>query len=191
MIKLKNIIRPALIGFTVLLTACAANINHLVVTPDILISANNLQSIPSLNISTNDLRTAQHVLQIIKEGEGAKLLTSQSSLAGIIDTSVKSAFKKAGAQLTPMANNSVTININNALINVNQSMMKYTANNVIALSVVINNGTETLTKSYKTSGKSNGPLQADIAVLERDFTQQLSKLLANIVTDPQLIEFMR
>lgn len=191
MIKLKTFVRPTLISLIVLLGACSSNVKHLVIAPDILTTSTNLLSIKSIDISTNDLRTAQHMLQIIKEDQAAQLITSQSSLADIVDKALTSAYKKSGAQVTSASNNVLNIVINKALINVNQSMIKYNASNAIELSISIDNGEQTLTKSYRSSGKSEGPLQADIAVLERDFNQQLSKLITNIVNDPQLIEFMR
>ena len=57
--------------------------------------------------------------------------------------------------------------------------------------VVINNGSGTLTKSFKITGKSNGPLKADIAVLERDFNQQLAKLLTQIVQNQEIQKFIK
>ncbi|GHE87060.1 hypothetical protein GCM10011501_15430 [Thalassotalea profundi] len=131
------------------------------------------------------------MLQILKKDQAADVITSQSSLAEIIDNALTSAYKKSGTQVTPAGSNVLNLAINKALISVNQSMLKYNASNAIVLSISIDNGEKTLTKSYRSSGKSEGPLQADIAVLERDFNQQLSKLISNIVNDPQLIEFMR
>lgn len=191
MLKIKAFVRPTLISLIVLLSACSSSVKHLVIAPYILTASNTQLSAQSINISTSDLRTAQHMLQIIREDQAAQLITSQSSLAEIVDKSLTAAFKKSGAQVTPAGNNVLNIVINKALINVNQSMMKYNANNIIELSISVDNGEQTLTKSYRSSGKSEGPLQADIAVLERDFNQQLSKVITNIVNDPQLIEFMR
>lgn len=191
MLKLKAFVHPTFLSFIVILSACSSNVKHLVIAPDILTTNHSLLSNQSINITTSDLRTAQHMLQIIKEDQAAQLITSQSSLADIVDKALTAAYKKSAAQVTPAGKNVLNVVINKALINVNQSMMKYNANNAIELSISIDNGEQTLTKSYRSSGKSEGPLQADIAVLERDFNQQLSKVIANIVNDPQLIEFMR
>lgn len=191
MIKLKRLVRPSIISLALFLGACASGIQHLVINPDVLIPSNTLFAGKSINLNTGDLRTAQHMLQIIKEGKAAELVTSQSSLAQLVDNALSSAFKKSGAQLGPTGNNVLNIVISKALINVNQSMMKYNANNSIELSISVDNGLQTLTKSYRSSGKSEGPFKADIAVLERDFNQQLSKLITNIINDPELINFMR
>ena len=189
--KKNTLLYASAIALTVLLSACAANIKHLVIAPEVLSVPTSSISTSSIAISTSDLRPAQHMLQIIKEGQAATLLTSQSSFAGIVNSTLNSAFKKSGVQVSSTGTNVLNVAINKALVNVNQSMMKYTATNEIVLNITIDNGEQTLTKRYRISGKSNGPLQADIAVLERDFNQQLSKVIRNMITDPQLIDFMR
>ncbi|XQW84155.1 YajG family lipoprotein [Thalassotalea piscium] len=191
MIKPHILLRSSLIALFLLLSACTSNIKHLVIAPEILTSSNPQISTQAISITTSDLRSASHILQIVKEDKAAELITSQGSLAEIIDSALRSAYQKSGVQVSPSANNVINVAINKALINVNQSMLKYTANTAIELSVRTNNGEKTLTKTYRSSGTSNGPLKADIAVLERDFNQQLSKLIVNIINDPQLIAFMR
>ena len=89
------------------------------------------------------------------------------------------------------AANQVEIIIDNALVSVQQSMVKYSASNQMNIRVVINNSKGTLTKTFKITGTSKGPLKADLAVLERDFNQQLAKLLTQIVQNEELQQFMQ
>ena len=189
--KLNTVVRPTLFSLLVLLSACSSNVKHLVIAPEVFTSANTSLTAKSVNISTNDLRPGQHLLQILKKDQAAEIINSQAALAQIVANTLTSAYKSSGAQVSPAGKNVLNITINNALINVNQTLLNYTASNMIVLSISIDNGEKTLTKRYRSSGKNEGPLKADIAVLERDFNQQLSKLIYNIVNDPQLIEFMR
>ena len=98
--------------------------------------------------------------------------------------------KKNGLQLQPLAANQFDVIIDNALISVQQELVKYTAHNEIQIRVIAKNGQKTLTKTFKISGNSNGPFKADIAVLERDFNQQLAKLLTQITQNQELREFI-
>jgi uncharacterized lipoprotein len=144
-----------------------------------------------LNFIVVDNRIASHVVQILKVDKAAQLFSSQDHLQKTIHTTLSQAFKKQGLVLTDLATNQkdinkLTIYIDNALISVQQNTLKYKANNEIALRAVITNQSETLTKNFTTRGNSNGPLTADIAVLERDFNQQLGKLLTQILNNAEL-----
>ena len=70
-------------------------------------------------------------------------------------------------------------------------MMKYQVNNELVIHVKVNNGEQTLSNTFKVRGTSEGPLSADIAVLERDFNQQLTKLLTQIISNVEIRNFIK
>jgi len=185
----------ATISLLSLLTACANKPSHVVISPDLTITngttAQAKYQDKQASMTITDLRRAQHVVQIIREDQAAEVYSSQAPLNQIIETTLKSEFKKQGLDVNTKANNSIEVIIDNALISVQQEMMQYQVNNELVVRVKVNNGVQTLSKVFKVRGTSQGPLSADIAVLERDFNQQLTQLLAQVINNAEIQHFIK
>ena len=156
----------------VLLSACANKPTHVVIAPDLSIinSTSTLTEYQNkeASITVTDIRRAQHVVQILRKDEAAEIYSSQQPLSNIIKQTLISEFKKQGLAINAQANNAIEVIIENSLISVQQEMMKYQVNNELMIHVKVNNGEQTLSNTFKVRGTSEGPLSADIAVLERD-----------------------
>jgi uncharacterized lipoprotein len=179
----------------VLLTACANKPTYVVVAPDLSITNSGSSQSAYLNkqasLTITDIRSAQHVVQILRKNEAAEVYSSQQPLNIIVEQTLTSEFKKQGLEIHSQANNDIEIIIDNGLISVQQEMLKYQANNELVIRVKINNGSQTLSNTFKVRGTSEGPLNADIAVLERDFNQQLAKLLTQIINNAEIKRFIK
>lgn len=173
------------------LSACSSGPTSVVVSPVMLntSSVNYMQK--QANLKVVDARTSSHVVQILKESKAATLYSSQTAISDVITQTLTQAYKKQGLTLSGLSNNTIEVFIDKALVSVDQSLMKYTAKNEIALRLVISNGNDTLTKNYKTSGKSDGALTADLAVLERDLNQQLGNLLEKVIADQSIQQLLK
>lgn len=169
-----------------IITACTTLPRHIVVSPELIGYSKGVYFDKSIQLNIIDQRTGNQVVQILEDGEPAKLLTSQDSLTNIINTAISPVLRKQGITLDQFANITVDITIDTALITVQQSLVNYTAKNTIALTVSVSNSNQVTTKSYNTSGSSAGPLVADIAVLERDFNHQLASLLVRIANSNEI-----
>jgi len=185
----------AAISLLTLVSACTTKPTHVVISPDLIITNGSATQAKYQNkqasITISDMRSAQHVVQIIREDEAAEVYSSQTSLAKIIEKSLVAEFKKQGLVVIAQANNAIEIIIDNALISVQQEMMKYQVNNELVIRVKVNNGVQTLSNTFKIRGTSEGPLSADIAVLERDFNQQLAQLLAQVINNAEIQHFIK
>ena len=179
----------------VLLSACANKPTHVVIAPDLSIinSTSTLTEYQNkeASITVTDIRRAQHVVQILRKDEAAEIYSSQQPLSNIIKQTLISEFKKQGLAINTQANNAIEVIIENSLISVQQEMMKYQVNNELMIHVKVNNGEQTLSNTFKVRGTSEGPLSADIAVLERDFNQQLTKLLTQIISNVEMRIFIK
>jgi uncharacterized lipoprotein len=179
----------------VLLTACANKPTHVVITPDLSITnsvsnQSNYQN-KQASLTVTDMRTAQHVVQILKKDEAADVYSSQQPLNQIIEQTLTAEFKKQGLEINAQAGNIIEIIIDNGLISVQQEMIKYKVNNELVIRVTVNNGAKTLSNTFKLRGTSEGPLKADIAVLERDFSQQLTQLLSQVIANSEIKRFIK
>ncbi|GAA6172224.1 hypothetical protein NBRC116592_18940 [Colwellia sp. KU-HH00111] len=173
------------------ITSCASLPSHVIIAPDITASSaiNHHNKLAQLNVV--DMRTANHIVQIVREGDAAIILSAQQRLEDTLSESLTQQWLKQGLTFDANASNQISIAIEQALIRVNQETFKYQAQTHIILKVTLNNGEETLTTTFKNSGNSNGPLQADIAVLERNFNQRLTNVLQQILMNEQLNHFFK
>lgn len=173
------------------LSGCASAPTNIIVAPDIFSPAaihyNNQQA--QLNVI--DMRTANHVVQILRKGEAATLIPAQERLEYTIKNKLIEHWKMQSLAINLNATNKITVEIDKAVISVNQEMMEYNVQTEIVLKVSINNGEQTLTSTFKNRGNSDGPFSADIAVLERDFNQRLAKLIQQILANEKINNFLK
>ncbi|MBA6292876.1 hypothetical protein H4J58_04920 [Colwellia sp. MB3u-70] len=186
-----SVIKVLLLSATSLLFACSAPIKQVIVSPEINVGSSNAFQQKQVQLRFSDLRRSNHVVQILRAGEATQLYSPQQRIVDIVSTALTPALIANGLKIQPLAVNQMDVIIDNALVSVQQQMLKYSASNQMIFRVVVNNGKNTLTKTFKITGTSNGPLKADLAVLERDFNQQLTELLSQIVQSEELQQFIQ
>ena len=188
-------ITPVLI-LVLFLSSCAKTPSHLILAPELnLPTVSNYQN-KQAQLNVTDLRIARHIIQVLHKGEAADLMTSQQILSESIKQVLKKEFERQGLSLKQTANNETVDNeievfIDEALIVVNQETMSYQAKSNISLRIKVINTEQTLTKTFNSVNNRNGSLIADIAVLEYDFNQQLTNTLINILTNDEVIQFIK
>jgi len=173
------------------LNGCANIPKHVIVAPDIMITPAIAHNNKQAQLDVIDMRSANHIVQIMREGEAATLVSAQERLEKTIKDNLSKHWKKQSLFIQGGAINSIDLSIEKAIISVTQETMKYKVQTEIVLKVTVNNGTQTLTSTFNNRGNSDGPLQADIAVLERNFNQRLAKLLQQILANEKISDFLR
>ena len=176
---------------TLTLNGCATPPSHLIVAPDLIVTPAINHNNKQAQLDVVDMRTANHIVQILREGEAANLLSAQENLEDTIQNSLRKHWQKQGLTIKANSMNAISIAIEKAVISVIQETMEYKVQTEIVLKVTINNGEETLTSTFKNRGNSDGPLRADIAVLERNFNQRLAKLLQQILANEKISHFLK
>lgn len=172
------------------LSGCASHPSHVIVSPDMTIASAIYHNNKQAQLDVIDMRTANHIIQILHEDDAATLLSAQERLEDTIEHSLNQHWKKQGLNIQPNGKNSISVAIEKSLISVTQETFKYQSQTEIVLKVTINNGEKTLTSTFKNSGDSNGPLKADIAVLERNFNQRLTSVLQQILANKEISSFL-
>jgi len=190
-IKMENTVKGLFTSLLLItLTACSTAPTHLIVAPELSLLTSHQYNGKQVELSVVDMRTSNHVVQILKEGKAATILSSQQRLEEIIAETLTHAWKNQGLVINDSAEEKINIIIEKSIISVYQKTMSYDTQSEIRLQVEITNSDQTLTNTFKIRSNSEGPLQADIAVLERDFNQQLSRLLNNILTSKDIKSFL-
>lgn len=192
--NLKKFLSLCLISCSYLaLSGCASGTQQLIIAPQTTVKFANIYSQINTKLNTSDMRASTHIVQILRNDKAAELTNSATPMSIIVEKSLTDLFSQQGLAITNTDSTSkvdITVFIDAALISVQQSLMKYQANNAIVLRLQIKNSDKILTKTFNIHGKSNGPFNADLAVLERDFNQQLSDLLQQIVGDTEIQSFI-
>ena len=191
--------------FTLLLSSCANKETRFIVAPTIILENNFVassvtlplyESLPTVNnhkiisLTVSDLRIKKHLVDVLHADKATRLIPTERLLASVIKESLTIPLTKQGVVIAQKSSNELTLSINKANISVQQSLTTYSADTVIELQVIINNQIKTLTKTFQTNAISNGLLSVDIAVLERDFNQELSTLLKQIIIDKDIHSFL-
>ncbi|MBU2925171.1 YajG family lipoprotein [Colwellia sp. 4_MG-2023] len=172
------------------LYGCANVPSHIIIAPEIMNVSNTVQSNKKAQLDVVDMRTSNHIVQIMREGKAAILVSAQERLENTIQDTLTEHWKKQHLTLNNNAINNINISIDKAIINVEQATFEYKVQTEIILKVIVNNGSETLTSTFKNRGNSDGPFKADIAVLERNFNERLAKLLQQIIANQKINDFL-
>lgn len=170
--------------------SCAQKPNKVVIAPTMEYKPQDLFATKQVQLNVTDLRTNAHAMEILRDGEAAELFSSFEQLSATVEKSVRDTLSAHGLTIVPQSRNSMEILIDEMKLSVNQELTKYQAENILTIRVKLTNGTDTLTKTFKTKGKSNGPLRADIAVLERDMNRQLGELILRIARNKEIQQFI-
>ncbi|GAW96634.1 MULTISPECIES: YajG family lipoprotein [Colwellia] len=185
--KLKSI---ALASLLIAIVGCSAAPTHLIVSPQVYLSPSNQLSHKQAQLTVIDMRTSTHIIQILEQDEAAIILSSKQRLEEIIEALLAKQWQQQGLAFNNSAKNKMTVTIEKAVISVEQETVSYNTQSEIIIKVSIDNGKQTLTSRFKTRGHSEGALNADIAVLEREFNQHLSSLLKQILSSNDIKTFL-
>lgn len=172
------------------LIGCANIPSHIIVSPNIELMPNLVHKNKKIKLNIADNRTAEHIVQIVKDGNETIFLAANEKLETTISNTLSKHWEKQKLTLDKNAINKITISIEKAILNINQTTFKYTEQSEIILNVTVNHKLQSLSIAFKNRGNSEGPLKADIAVLERNFNQRLSNLLTQILTSSKIHDFL-
>ena len=175
---------------SVIISGCNSTPSQVIVAPQINQSAHTLYQGIAASFAVKDLRSSNHIIQILQADKAAKLLSPNRVFSEVVAETLRPYLSAQGLSLSG-GNIQIDIEIERAMVSVQQAMMKYDASSDIQVRVKVLKGDSVFTNVFNARGSSNGPLSADIAVLERDFNQLLGKLIADIANHPDMINFIR
>ncbi|MBO9489436.1 hypothetical protein J7384_03580 [Endozoicomonas sp. G2_1] len=196
MMTIKHITSIALISLMTILSGCASKPNNIIVAIDYVTPAPLSYANSSANIKAQDLRPQQHIVQIRKKDQAARLISSANSLTKQIAAKASQGFKQQALTIDQHSQKQITLVLQKALIDVEQSLVKHKTKSEITLQVqaIVPNldghGYKSFSKNFNTTSTSEMPLTPDIAVLERDFNQSLARVINNIIADEELHQFI-
>ena len=186
--QLNNVI-IALAVFT--LTACSSTTKTMVISPQISEIKSSRYALKTAQVNVMDLRPNTHIVAIHREDEAIEVISAHDHLDTILNNLFKQSLSNNGLSINNNSTMNIELIINTAEVHVYQELMKYKTTSQLTLTAKVISGEQTLTKTFNNKGKSDGVLSADLAVLERNFNQQISDTLALIVNDNEIQQFLK
>lgn len=174
-----------------ILTACASSAKNMVLSPQVPQQKSAFYQNKTASLTVSDLRTNIHTIAIHKAGKATELISTDIHIDQIIKKVYQKGLIENSLEINENSANAINLIINTAQVDVQQELVKYSAKNQLTLTAQITSANKTLTKTYNNKGESEGAFKADIAVLERDFNQQLGGLLLQIINDKEIQQFIQ
>jgi len=186
--KLLKLLIPALLLINI--AGCNTTPSHVIVAPQVYLSPSNQLLYKQAHLNVVDMRTSNHIVQILKKDTAATIISAERRLEDIVQDILIKQWQQQGMSFTYSAENTINVTIEKAIISVDQESVSYTTQSEIIIKITIDNKKQTLTSSFKNRAHSEGALQADITVLEGEFNQHLTTLLKQILTSKDIKSFL-
>ncbi|WP_429083070.1 YajG family lipoprotein [Aeromonas bivalvium] len=138
-----------------------------------------------------DKRTAAHVFAIQQKEKAPVYIRSGQPLNTLLVERLGEGLRGQGLEVGSSGTTHLTLQVNNALVNVDEKTFTYVTKSKVSLQVMADFQGSRLTKVFNASASKEGPGEPSIADLERVLNQQLGNLIQQIMADEQLRGYLK
>ncbi len=172
-----------------LLSGCAAQPDHLLLSPIVTTQAN----LPATNlqVEVEDHRVGNYLVKINENDDRHRLIAPAEKLTVTLKRGLLEAFNQQGARTGGHADVVVTVVIEQMLTSVEQSVLKYDAVSEAQVTAIIQAADTTLRKPFSAKRSRSEPLKPAMATLESDLNQLMEILIRTIVDDEEVNQFLQ
>ncbi|MCL1073697.1 YajG family lipoprotein [Shewanella dokdonensis] len=186
---MKSIIAALTIG--IMLSACASQgPDKIALGPESPQVQVQTQQPTPLALSASDLRTVNYVVRFDDE-KSPRVIGTMQNMRDLTEQLFRKGFSNAGYQIDPASGTTLEMRLEQLQTDVDESMLGFEAVTNLAFSVQASNSQQTFSKRYSAISRLKGPLNADFATLELDINKLMTKLSAQIISDPELNQFLQ
>ncbi|OBT06555.1 hypothetical protein A9264_08245 [Vibrio sp. UCD-FRSSP16_10] len=144
----------------------------------------------SLTLSTTDIRTAQYLALVTKGADKAMPIHAKQNARVALNSAMTSILESQGFDIKPNSDNSVELQLQEALIRVKSSTFSNEMDAKLTLQVTAETPTGKFVKTYSGSAKAENSMGASNEQIEH-MLNHVSKLVLNdIANDEELINYM-
>ena len=184
---LKNIHKAILFISSFLLVACSTSLVSMQLQPEL----SSTQTAPLTSkvvweISSQDLRIAQYLIEVTKGEDAATLINESQSSRLIIENALQQQWSKHGLIFTANSTDKINIQLIKLLAKVEQNTLTHNINSTIVIKVKLKTKNKIFSKIFRSRFTKEGPFAADIEKVSEQLNVQLSQLLNEIIQDPEL-----
>jgi uncharacterized lipoprotein len=138
------------------------------------------------SLSSQDQRIAHYLIEISTGDDVATLISEQKSSRLVIQQALYEAWLVENLSLIEKSTYKIDIQLIKLLAEVKQSSFSHQVNSNIVIRIQLSSDLKTFNKTFKSNFSSKSPLKANNAKISEQLNTQLSKVLTEIVHDPEL-----
>lgn len=173
---------------SMLLAGCQAPSQHVILQPNYT-AVNPIVLSQPIAISVHDQRQSQTTMTIRKSDSKESLQSLY--LAENITPMLEKAFTQVGARVVNSSDVQMQLNIKTLHTNIEQSIHKYSATGNVVFELVATKGLDSFSKTFRGNNSQEGPFGYDKATIEAQLNRLLEDVISRIVSDPQVIDFIK
>lgn len=181
-----------LVASMALLTACAAPQQEQInLTPKATLSQNNIVEGRTLTLTSKDVRAAQYVALLDNGRSNILPIHAKQNMRISLENLLADQFSSQGFHVTVTSENSVTLEIQEALVTVQHSVMENQMDGKVTLEVTAETPKGKLVKTYNGTAQRTGILSASNDEVEMVLNDVINLVLAEIANDQELQTYMK
>lgn len=175
-----------------LLTACAApqqeQINFM---PKAVLSNSDLVKDAAFTLTSKDVRSAQYVALVDSGRSNIEPIHSKQNVRISIENALLEQFKSQGFRSTVSSENTIAIEVQEALVSVKHTVMENQMDGKVVLEITAETPQGKLVKTYTGTAKRTGALSASNEDIELVLNDVINLVLEEVSNDRELNEYMQ
>ena len=175
-----------------LLAACSApQPPQLNITPEATLSGNPIVQGKTFALSSQDVRTAQYVALIDSGRSNVVPMHAKQNLRILVENLLAQQFSSQGFHADINSNNTIVVEIQDALVNVKHSVMENEMDARVIIEITAETPQGKLVKTYTGKALRSGLLSASDNDLEMVLNDVINLVLTDIANDAELQNYMK
>lgn len=185
---LKNIHKVILFISSLLLVACSSSPVSMQLQPELssLQTASPLTNKIVWEISSQDRRIEQYLIEVTKGRNAATLINESQSSRLIIENALQQQWSKHGLRFSADSTDKINIQLIKLLAKVKQNTLTHNTHSKIVIKVELSTKNKIFSKIFSSRFTQEGVFAADINKISEQLNVQLSQLLNEIIQDSEL-----
>lgn len=176
----------------VLLAACASPQQEQVnFAPKATTSAAKVVENKSMSLSSKDVRTAQYVALLDNGRSNITPVHTRQNLRIGIENALVNQFSSQGFQVTVNSENSMNVEVQEALVSVKHTVMENDMTANVVLELTAENAKGKLVKTYTGTANRSGLMSASNDDIETVLNDTVNLVLKEIANDKELQDYMK
>ncbi|MDN3681389.1 YajG family lipoprotein [Vibrio tapetis] len=177
----------------VLLAACASpqKEEQISINPQPTLSNQKMVDNVTFTLSSKDLRTAQYVALVKSGRKSTQPIHARQNLRVAIETALYEQLISQGFQMVVNSNNTLTLEVQQVLVNVANTLMENEMDAVVTLQLTAETPQGKFVKTYNGTGKKTGTMAASDEEIATVLNDVINLTLAEIANDQELSDYMK
>ncbi len=175
-----------------LLAACSApQQSQLNLTPDSTLSTNPIVQGKTYSLTSKDTRASQYVALLHNGRSNIQPIHAKQNLRITLEGALKQQFLSQGFHSDLHSNNVVELEVQQALVNVKQTVMEHQMDAKVVVGVTAETPQGKLVKTYTGNAQRIDAFGASHADIEQTLNDVINLTLKEIANDPELRTYMQ